>query len=231
MNLLLKTLELRKNYKIKSQEPMRAFNQKVSRSREILRIIEKHATSKSVKQEARRLFLVTVAAGFELYWRDLIRLTIDKNRISLKSNSKSGDIKFTMADVEMIIGNKVTPGELLSNSYTFQDPQTVNKVLSYILNFDAFTEFGKAKFELHEVSRKNRSKKAGTPFKTTIHGKQILNHIKMIEKCFEIRHATVHDTGVRYRISETETLLIENAVWQFNTFFEMFVFGQLIKGK
>lgn len=227
MDILQKTLELRKNYKIKSREPMRAFTQKISCSKEILRLIEKCNPSPSVKQEVRRLFLVTVAAGFELYWRDLIRIIIDKNKITLKSNPKLGDIKFTIADVETIIGNKITLGELLSYSYTFQNPQTVNKVLSYILNFDAFAEFSKAKFKLQEVKRKNRSKKSGVLFKTTMQGKKILNNIKMIEKCFEIRHATVHDTGIRFRVSEKETILIENAVWQFNAFFELFIFSRL----
>lgn len=226
MNPLTKTLELRKNYKIKSREPMRAYQRRISLARDILQLIERNGRESS-KQEARRLFLVTVAAGFELYWRDLIRAVIDRKKVTLKEYPKLRNINFTLADIEQIIGNRVTLGELLSCSYTFQNTKVVNEVLSCILNINAFTEFGKAKFQIQEIVRKNRSKKQGSIFQQIIYGKSILNNIKKIEKCFEIRHATVHDTGTRYRLSKIETLLIENAVWQFNTFFELFIFKHI----
>jgi hypothetical protein len=222
MRTIEKALEVRKNLGLKSREPSKAFVNRLKHARVLVELTEKSA-SKGLILEARRLYIVTLAAAFESFWRDLIKSIVNKKGLTLEKDPHLSRLTFSLADVQQIIGHRVTIGELIAVAYTFQSPETVNQAVSEIFKIDAFSEFKRKEFLVHEISRKNRAKKHGPARKTVITGESALRKIPQIKRCFEIRHNTVHDIGSRYRISQTELLEIENAVWYFNSLFGMFV--------
>jgi hypothetical protein len=165
MKTLSKVYEVRLNFALKSDEPDQAYKNRISSARDVWQIVEKYGPTSS-KLEARRLFLVAVAAGFELYWRDLIRSVVDRTKVSLKSAPHLGNIHFTLGDIQEIIGHKVSLGELISCSFSFQSADMVNRALSIVLGIDLFAELKRSSFMVTEVPRKNRSKKRGPLLQT-----------------------------------------------------------------
>ena len=221
MNTLERALALRKSAHLRSKEPMRVFLNRLREPRRILGLVERSRIHPATKLEARRLFLVSVSAAFEAYWREFVRINVDKHQVPVSTISHLKRASFSLGDVQRIIGKKLTLGELIASSYSFQGTDAVNAALSEILQVKLLTEFGEAEFTIREVPRKNRSKKRPLA-SALIRGRQILKGTcPAIERCFVIRHETVHNTGTIFRVHDRETRLMENAAWQFNAFLGM----------
>ena len=220
-----KALQVRRNRHIKSPDPMLAYHRRVGVAREVWEVAEVHGSPKA-KREARRLFLVAVAAGFELYWRDFIRILIDEDEISIGTSPQLGRIQFSLSEVQQIVGRKMSFGELVSCAYTFQSAEMVNRALSDIFSIDVFGQLHREPLEFVEVPRKNRSKMRGPLIRITVSGNDVLRLVPQIQRCFEIRHSTVHDTGTRYNLTQKETMEIEAAIGLFNTYLQLFAYKQ-----
>ena len=222
MKPLDKVLAVRRNAKLKSLVPMRTFHARLKQPRVILDLVEKKGTS-AARFEARRLYLVALCAAFELFWRDLLSRSVTRSRHSVQRNAQLGRVNFNIGDVQQIIERKIKIGELMACAYSFQGPDPVNQAVSEIFGVQAFTKFRSTKYELREVPRKNRSKKLGPPSTSYITGEFALKKTHLISKCFAIRHDTVHDIGVRHRISRSRCFEMDQAIWVFNMLFGMFV--------
>lgn len=221
MKPLERALALRKSAHLRSKEPMRVYRNRLRQPERILELVEKRVEQIATKYEARRLFLVSISAAFEAYWREFVRINIDKHKVPIGTISHLKRASFSLEDVQRIIGKKLTLGELIASSYSFQGADAVNFALSEILQIKLFSEFREAAFEIREIPRKKRSKKRPLAT-TTIRGRQILaSCCPIIERCFAIRHETVHNTGRIYRVGDFEAQRIENAAWQFNVFLGM----------
>ena len=188
-----------------------------------MQTIEQSQERSAVKLEARRLYLVCLCAAFETYWRDFFRLTVDRYHIAVDGNNYLNRATFSYSDVRSIVGRKLTLGELVSATFTFQSTSTVNQAASEILGIDAFKRFAKAQFMLQEVPPTNPSKNNRSLMENTFTGLVALRRRSIIDKCFSIRHETVHHTGNRYRPSQAKVLEMDGAVFMFNTFFSLFV--------
>ena len=205
----------------KSKDPSQAYLHRLKAPRQILDLIESRRLPSRVRLEARRLFLVCVCAAFESFWRDAIRMVVKSLGVSEAMRRSLAKQSFSLAELGDVFGRKLTIPELVACSYTFQNPDAVNRALSDSLSIDAFAEFKKATFELVEVPRKNR--KPGKPLaRTKVTGEFALRRLRLIERCFSIRHETVHHVGHVYQPSVRAVMLMENAVWTFNEFLWMF---------
>lgn len=217
-----KVLNIRKNLKFKSGEPEKAFNNRLKYPKTILRAVESACCHAAI-YEARRHYLVILAAAFEMFWRDLIKKLIDDNKLIFHNINKFRSISFTLQDVQLIADNKLSLGELLVTAYTFQSPETVNQVISLILDIDAFAAFRKEKYVYVRATNKSEKTKDEMPAEFVITGESILRGISLINKCFEIRHDTVHDSGNRHRVSKIDLIHVESATYNFIMFFGPFV--------
>ena len=222
MNPIDKALEVRKSRHLKAKVPRRAFYNRVKRAQSVLELVEKAKTDQSVKYEARRNFLVSLCAAFETYWRDFIRETIDRNEPPSKRIRHLRKTSFTLSDVMTIVGRKLTLGELMASAYSFQSTSDVNLAVSHLLDIDAFSEFSRAKYEIKEVVPKRDSLKR-KPLVETFAGARILGHTARIDRCFEIRHETVHHTGSRYRVTARQVVEFHGSMSTFNLFFSLFI--------
>lgn len=197
---------------------MRLYRNRLHAPRRVLELVESSSQSPATRYEARRQFIVSVCAAFECYWRSLVRLSLDEKSIPEGSLQHLNKISFTLGDVQSVVGKRLTIGELVACSFSFQGPDAVNKALSEILQIKYFSDFGSQSFRLEEVvdlqGAGNRE-----PAVLTLTGVQLLrNFLRDVEKCFEIRHDTVHNTGALHRVSDRRVPQIENSVWQFNLY-------------
>ena len=200
---------------------MRLFLRRLREPERILNLIERSEVRESSKQEARRQYLVAVCAAFESFWREFVRVNIDRHRVPRASLSALKNVSFTIGDVQSILGRRLTLGELISCSYSFQGTEAVNAALSEILRFKVFSEFAGARFAVREVPRKNRPKSRAL-VKTEILGRDVLKStLPAMQKAYAIRHDTVHNTGAAHRVAEREARTVANAAWQLNTFLGM----------
>ncbi|MBI5093017.1 MAG: hypothetical protein HZB26_11335 [Candidatus Hydrogenedentes bacterium] len=221
MKPIEKALLLRKSAHLRSKEPMRVFQNRMREPERLLKLAEQQPLAQRTRQEARRQYLVCVCAAFEAYWREFVRVNIDRRIIPERTIERLKGLTFTLADVHRILGRELTLGELISCSYSFQGLDAVNVALSEILQIRLFSQFGDARFLVREEPRKNRSSQEPL-IESHITGKHILKSTcPAIARCFAIRHETVHDTGTRYRVSTREAHRIAHATWEFNMFLGM----------
>ncbi len=110
----------------------------------------------------------------------------------------------------------------MASAYSFQSTSAVNLAVSHLLDIDAFSEFSRAKYEIKEVVPKRSSSKR-KPLVETLAGAKILSHTARIDRCFDIRHDTVHHTGSRYRVSATQLADFRASMATFNLFFSLFI--------
>jgi hypothetical protein len=218
MKPIEKALLLRKSARLRSKEPMRLFINRLREPERILKLVERQHVSSATRLEARRQFLVSVCAAFEGYWRAFVRVNVDAHRIPASALEHLKKISFTLADIHNVVGRRLTMGELVSCSFAFQGPDAVNASLSEILQTKVFTEFAKARFTIREVPQARRPKKRPL-LRSELTGEQMLKSTRDdLERCFEVRHDTVHNTGALHRVTEMDALMIANSAWQFNTF-------------
>ena len=222
MKPLDKALAVRRNWPFRSPDPGLAYRHRVDRARAVLDLVERHGR-KPVQYEARRLFIVAVCAAFEAFWRDVIRDVIDQGGITLRSAPQLAKVQFSIADVKEILGRRLTLGELVAASYTFQSAGVVDQALSEVLGIKAFSAFALLKVTVEEVPRKNRSRKRGSLLKHSFKGAAYLKLIPEIDRAFTVRHDTVHDAGTRHWLSIGAAARLENSIWNFNRFMSLCV--------
>lgn len=217
MKPIEKALLLRKSARLRSREPGRLFANRLREPRRVLRLVESSSLRQSSKHEARRQYLVAVCAAFESFWREFVRVNIDRHRVSTAVLARLKNFTFSIADVHNVVGRKLTLGELISCSFSFQGIEAVNAALSQILQINLLSAFSTARFTVVEVQRKDRPKKT-PPFRIPLPGHEVLKRTcGDINKCYTIRHDTVHNTGSAHRVSAQEALQLENAAWLFCT--------------
>ena len=219
MNIIEKILKLRKSAPLKAKEPFRAFRSRLSKPYAVLFIVEKNTKNNTLIHEARRQFVVSLASAYETYWRDFIKTTINDSEIKNLYLENIRNTKFSFDELHQIMGHKLTLGELISASYTFQSTDVINCVVKNIFNIDLFASFAKAKYKMtvREVVKKRKNKKPRA-FSQIIKGTDILRDRKYIDRCFEIRHETVHDTGARFKLSSKNIQKMHGVMFYFNWF-------------
>jgi len=215
---LHKVHELRKSLHLRSSEPQRAYENRLRRPRQILRIVEDKEPSISILYEARRAYIVSLACAFEIFWRELVRYSIDAEGIDQTKLRGLDSVKMSLSEMAEVFHHDMTLGELVSSSFSFQGVAHVSKAISALLGIDAFTEFRSFKFQMSYINPKTKEKVK----QPVCLGPDALKRSKFINQCFEIRHDSVHNTGTRFRVKPDLISRIEDAMWRFNGFFGMF---------
>jgi len=218
-----KALALRKALPLKAKMPSAAFDRRLRRPREILTCIHKHESSKAVLYEARRQYIVSLCAAYEAFWRDFLKLMIDSHHFSPSYFQRLRQQKFTFLDLHRIIGNKLTLGELITCSYTFQGTDILNRVCKEVFDLDFFSDFAKTKFSIGPFYKKDKKNMESV----VVEGDKYLRYRVSIDKCFQIRHDTVHDTGTRYRPSAKTLSRLEGNTHMFSLIGSMLLKSRL----
>lgn len=228
MKALDKIHQLRKSIHLQSPVPERAYHSRIRRPREILRIIESQQPSNSILYEARRGYIVSIACAFEIFWRQMVKNSIDNEGLDQTKLKGLDTVKLSMHEMADVFYHGITLGELISSSFNFQGVTNVNRAISTLLGIDAFTEYRSFKYRIYTFDPETKQEEKGDPMYL---GLEALKRSHFIDRCFEIRHETVHNTGTRFRVSNDLISHIEGAVFLFNLTFGLFSekkFGDLL---
>ncbi|MBK8323404.1 MAG: hypothetical protein IPL06_11850 [Betaproteobacteria bacterium] len=196
--------------------------------REVLRLVEQHASDEAMKEDARRQFVVSMATAFEMYWREFFRFSLDKRRPTDEQLAHLTKVTVTLADVGAILGRKLTFGELFACAYSFRGPDALNAASSAVLRANAFEEFANAKITVQPIETPNM--RAPLPPLKVITGRDVLkSSLPGLERCFKIRNATVHDSARGLVLSPRDVGQMELQLSTFNIMVGAFVEGRLDK--
>lgn len=231
MKTIHKIHELRKSLHLRSSEPRRAYDNRLRRPRQILKIVEDRKSSLSILYEARRGYIVALACAFEIFWREMIRYSIDGTRIDQTKLKGLESVKMSLGEIAEVFHHQMTLGELVSCSFSFQGVAHVSRAVSALLGIDAFTELRSYEFQFYTPDPETKEM---VKMKPMCLGTEALKRSNFIDKCFEIRHDTVHNTGSRFRVKRALIARIEDAMWLFNLTFGIFTekkFEALVKEK
>ncbi len=224
--LILRALELREAAPLRERRPAQLFTKRLEHPRRILALVESHAESDETKYEARRLYVVSLATAFEVYWREFFRFSLDRYRPSDSQVSHFTKVSLTLADVATVLGRKLTFGELVSCAFSFRGAEALNAAASSMLQIDAFTAFRSESFSIEVVRRK--TDRGRVPKPTVYPGVQILRSaMPQLVKCYEIRNEVVHNLGNKHRLIPRDLFEIEGQMSTFNIFFSLFLEVQL----
>lgn len=203
-----KITELRRFKRLVSRDPTSGFLRRICWPRELLALSERHAGSHALKYEARRMYLVSLCAAFEIFWRDFMKVCVDEARLSYQDLQHMSKPVIGISDVALMIDQKATMGELVSCSYTFQGCDVIDKAFSEIFRFKPYQLIEKTKLNLLDP-------KSGKRIELT--GEDILNERNIIDRCFQIRHETVHNVGSGFRPSLASIAEGKRAMIAFNS--------------
>ena len=169
--------------------------------------------------------MVALCAAYEIYWRDFMKQTIDAQRHHNIDIRQLRNHKFSFADLHQILGQRLTLGELISSSYTFHGTEVINEVCQAVFGLDLFAKIAKKRFQITIVEPKTEAD-AHPSYMT---GVNILRHRTAIDRCFAIRHETVHNTGTRFRLSQRALHGLQGAMMTFNFLVSWIFEGQIEK--
>ncbi|MEE9170269.1 MAG: hypothetical protein V3U73_10910 [bacterium] len=198
-----KALLLRKSKHLRSKEPYSAFRRRLRRPQEILTHIEENISDRGVKYEARRHYIVSMMAAFEIYWRDLLRRTIDEYELTTKQLTRVNEIKLNLLDLYRVTGEKLTVGELLTSAYSFQSHPGIEQLVGNLFKVGLYTELRLPHVEI--VAGVDWKGAGAEEFNNSVIDLVVKEIIPTIDRCQMIRNHTVHDTGTLYRPS-SETI-------------------------
>lgn len=202
-----KIAELRRFAHLKALDPERAFERRLEAPRRLLGLAEARISRGADKLEARRQYVVALCAAFEVFWRDFFRRCIDDAEITPMHVQHLTKPSAGIADVAFLLNKRVSLGEFVSCCYTFQSCETVDRAFSEVFKIGAFAEIAKEKLRFVEK---------GGVREGVVHGSQIVALASLIDRCFEVRHETVHNMGVGFRPSLQQVRDFEAAMQLFN---------------
>jgi hypothetical protein len=141
MDIFDKILTLRDSLPTKTKKHSIVFSRRLREPIAILDLVEEGKSNRSAKQEARRYFVSAIITAFEVFWRDWFKERIDARSFTPEQLSRIKEKKFGLSEIQHILGNRITLGELITSIYSFQNSESLNRVASDLLGIDAFEKF------------------------------------------------------------------------------------------
>ena len=211
----------------RSYFPDRAAVKRMQLAAEALCNVENARSSKNVKFEARRMYIVALCASFEMFWRDTLKAAIDEALLGERDLLHLTKVTFSIADIASMAGRKVTLGELIAHNYTFQSSDAVFKAFGEVFQIDV----KKIIAEHERVARRSRRRPIVTVARdddVRLTGKDALRCEPSVCRCFRIRHETVHNLGFNYRLSLPRMKRLAFDTWFFCKFSSMALLSAIL---
>ena len=146
MNVLKLVLEKRKSRKGRSKLPIDTFVDKWGNAKDLLEEINKKIHSKELLQEARSQYVISLVTGLEVFLKDTFIDLIDQYDFGLTELAKKKHINFDFIEIDYILKNKISMGELIVEYYNFQNLHGIQAAFSSLFEFDFFTELKRYKW-------------------------------------------------------------------------------------
>lgn len=185
--------------------PFENLFEKIERARLVLAHTGgiKGQNANKIKSEARRQFVVSLITALEVYLGDIVLELIDTQKVKYSENIlKSAGKKFNIIEIDEILKNKITVGELICDQINFQN-------LDWTLSFltDLFDEDFAKLLETKKFVYTNKQER-----KITLSLRKGFK--KRLARIFELRHNYVHDISFNNTPSLTDLTAYREAIFR-----------------
>lgn len=164
--------------------PYDNFIDKLSSARELLFFVEENTKDKKIRLEARKHAVIVCVSAMETYFKNVARAFIDRRWVADDFLSTLKDNKFTLSDLSEIGKEKISIGEIVSVSQSFQNLEMINRIYTKM--------FGVGDFILEVESFKVETEEEEFVLKGSYP-----DFRREIEEMIRLRHLIVHHEGVR----------------------------------
>lgn len=177
--------------------PISSLYEKVNRATFLLNYAQKAIgnTGKKIKSEARRQYIISLVTAFEVFVGDTVIELIDKGNVKVnKSILESIKKRYDILEIENILKNKITIGELVSDQVNFQNIDITFSFLSKLFDTNFYDLLYKNKFTYKSVNK---------VVVTVVIRKGSHNKLARL---INMRHAFVHDMTFNNTPSYSEVI-------------------------
>lgn len=210
-----RVLDYRKSLPQTARHPFRAFDARVRRPLALLRFVEKANAPSPFLLETRRMVAITYCAAFEVFWRTYFHSALNAAPESKLDLNSIRDTRFTFDDLQTILNSRVTMGELLTLTYSFQGPDSVFDFCHNVLAFGLEEHLGKMKAKV-TLQRLGPRGEACVSESVVASGVAVLRDVPAIRQCFRVRNEAAHGGGTRYRPTYDQMRSWYDAMCRFN---------------
>ncbi|TCK03948.1 HEPN domain-containing protein [Phorcysia thermohydrogeniphila] len=172
--------------------PIDVFYEKSRRALLLLGTIEDSNVPKELKIEARKNFVINCVTALEVFLKDMIVILLYSNEEwfyeKVKKLQKLRDIKLNLLDAcKMFNKRKVSLGELIVATYSFQNIAHIEEVFSALTGEKFLDKVGKVKVEDEEG-------------KSFVLNEKCPDWRKKLEELLNLRHRFVHQVSFKERL-------------------------------
>lgn len=179
-------LEKRQLKKDRAVYPYENFYKKIRRTHATLRYTEL-ARSSGIKSESRKQFVIAQVTAFEVYLTDLVVELVDSlNTPTEELLQQLSQIKYSLYEVDKIIKNKITIGELICQSSNFQNLDEIGRILTKLFKKQLADEHF---FEFIKTRKFHYTNKEGVVIVIFLRK----NFYPILKRILKFRHQFVHD--------------------------------------
>lgn len=198
MDNINKLLEKREG-RLDRTQSIQALYEKINRAKMVLHFVQSapnNSKGRRMKSEARKQFIISLVTAFETYTGDLVVELIDNNRVNLNPKLLEGiSAKYNIKEINDIIKNKLTIGELICDNLNFQRLDSTFEYLSRLFNRNFPKVLEENKFQFKNTK--------GNIVTITLRK----GFIKNLESIFRLRHQFVHEISFKNTPSYDKTKL------------------------
>ena len=135
---LIERIELQRKTPPKEILPYDNFLEKLGSALALFSFVEKKAKDKRIKLEARKYVIVVCVSDMETYFKSVVKTFVDLGLAADDIFSIFKDDKYSLGGLYEMGKRRISIGEIISVSHSFQDMDTINRVFSKMLSVDDF---------------------------------------------------------------------------------------------
>ncbi len=214
MDKLEKIVQRRKNKIGKSDRPFSNFITKWQISVDLLWKTNELIDDKKLIQESRRQYLVSMITAMEVYFKDTFILLIEKYKLDFRNVAKQTK-NFTLEEIEYIINNKCSMGEIIAEYFNFQNLDNINKAFSELLSINFFN-----KIKHYKKYYTNGDFIQVYP-----------NFYPLLKEWIELRHNFIHDINFNSKLTEDDMHKLDSHIIVFIDVIESYLDDIIYKRK
>jgi len=191
MNLknVLRRIELYRKARSNNLLAIDDFCDKVCPATEFLRFIEGMKAKKEIKLEARKHFVISCVSGMELYFKKIIIVFVNSGWVHERFLTYIKQDKVTLADIYEIEKNRISLGEIISVTYSFQNLDSINRIMSEMFGIrDFISEIKNYRLNIEEDDEDSLN---------IVLQEDYPDFYKKISELVELRNIIVHHMGPR----------------------------------
>jgi hypothetical protein len=186
---IVKRIDLQRESTPRHLLPFDNFLEKISSAGKLLWFVEENTKDKKLRLEARKYFVVVCVSCMETYFRVMAAVFIDAGWVKEGFLNSLGDTKVTLSDLSEITKRKISIGEIVSVSYSFQTLETINRVYTKMLSVSDFM----SEVEAFKVETEHEE----SVLEQSVLKDRYPDFRRKIEEMIKLRHLIVHHEGFR----------------------------------